>query len=113
MEIDSIVTEQRVAEEGSHERTVCVNANGLIWVIWPPLLISGGRFLLHGDLICMECMGTEGRKLTAHRRHGSGASLMGFWGGKEARKRGSGARKKEGQRSWRCGRWLLLFFRCV
>jgi hypothetical protein len=41
------VTEQRVAGEGSHERTVCVNANGLIWVIWPPLLISGGRSLLH------------------------------------------------------------------
>jgi hypothetical protein len=44
------VTEQRVAEEGSHERTICVNANGLIWVIWPPLLISGGRSLLHGDV---------------------------------------------------------------
>jgi len=28
----------------------------------------------------MECMGTERRKLTAHWRHGSGASLMVFGG---------------------------------
>jgi hypothetical protein len=32
---ETIVTEQWVAGEGSHERAVCVNANGLIWVIWP------------------------------------------------------------------------------
>jgi hypothetical protein len=44
---ENIVTGQRVAREGSHERTVCVNANGLIWVIWPPLLISGSKSLLH------------------------------------------------------------------
>jgi len=44
------VIKQRVAEEGSHERTVYVNVNGLIWVIWPPLLISGGKSLLHGDV---------------------------------------------------------------
>jgi len=47
---DGVVTEQRVAGEGSHERTVYVNTNGLIWVIWLPLLISGGRSLLHGNV---------------------------------------------------------------